>query len=101
MKSIQLLNARDVKQRFAKGKSSLYSQIKLGLWTTGTKTGNRTVAWPEYEVDALIAARVSGFTDDQIRELVNRLHEARPKVVYATLADLPLGAVAATEGEQS
>jgi prophage regulatory protein len=39
--------------------------------------GPRAVAWPESEVDALIAARIAGHDPHQIRELVDRLHAQR------------------------
>jgi hypothetical protein len=35
------------------------------------------VAWPESEVEALIAARIAGSDPQQIRELVDRLHAQR------------------------
>jgi prophage regulatory protein len=41
------------------------------------KLGPRSVGWPSSEVGAINAARVAGWTDDEIRALVTQLHRAR------------------------
>lgn len=60
-----------------KKKSSLYSDIEKGLFTRPVKIGARASAWPENEVAAINAARIAGMSDDEIRQLVASLHEAR------------------------
>lgn len=57
--------------------TSIYNAIRAGLFTNPVAIGRRAVAWPDYEVKAITRARIAGQTDDQIRELVNRLHEKR------------------------
>lgn len=57
--------------------ASIYSAVWGGLFTVPVSIGQRAVGWPDTEVKALVAARIAGQTDDQIRELVHRLHEAR------------------------
>lgn len=57
--------------------ASIYTAVRDGLFTVPVSIGQRAVGWPDTEVKALVAARIAGQTDDQIRELVNRLHEAR------------------------
>ena len=70
-----------------KGKSghrsdaSVYNAIRAGLFTTGVAIGQRAKGWPDYEVDALISARIAGASDDQIRELVTRLHAKRSELL--------------------
>jgi prophage regulatory protein len=54
--------------------ASIYTAIKDGRFTTGVLIGQRAVGWPDTEVRAINAARIAGQTDDQIRELVSRLH---------------------------
>ena len=58
-------------------RSTLYQHIAAGLWTRPVKISARSVGWPSDEVSALIEARIGGFTDPEIRELVRQLHSAR------------------------
>jgi prophage regulatory protein len=57
--------------------ASIYTAIKNGLFVTGVQIGQRAVGWPSDEVKAINNARIAGQTDDQIRELVSRLHAKR------------------------
>jgi len=59
-------------------RSPLYDKVSKGLFTRPIKIGGaRAAGWPEHEVDQIIAARIAGHTDEQIRKLVQRLHEQR------------------------
>jgi prophage regulatory protein len=58
-------------------KSTLYAQITDELWTQPVALGRRAVGWPASEIDALNAARIAGKSDEEIRELVAKLHAAR------------------------
>ena len=57
--------------------ASIYNAIHAGLFTEPVRIGERSVGWPSQEVAAINAARIAGQTDEQIRDLVNRLHTAR------------------------
>jgi prophage regulatory protein len=57
--------------------ASVYSAIHAGLLTHPVPIGRRAVGIPSEEVQAVNAARIAGQTEQQIRELVNRLHTAR------------------------
>ena len=57
--------------------TSIYNAIRAGLFTKPVATGKRSKAWPDYEVKAITRARIAGQSDDEIRELVNRLHAKR------------------------
>lgn len=63
-----------------RGKSSLYSDINAGLFTPPIKIGSRASAWPDYEVQAIINARIAGFSENQIRQLVTKLIAVRDHV---------------------
>ena len=63
--------------------ASIYTAIKAGLFTKPVPIGERSVGWPDYEVSAINRARIAGQTDDQIKELVNRLHAKRIELVQA------------------
>ena len=63
--------------------ASIYNAIRDGLFTTGVAIGQRAKGWPDYEVDAIITARIAGKSDDQIRELVKALHAKRTELAMA------------------
>ena len=58
-------------------RSSIYRYVAVGLWPRPVRVGVRSVAWPAADVAAVNAARLAGYTDDQIRRLVARIHAAR------------------------
>ena len=57
--------------------ASVYNAIRAGLFTSGVAIGQRAKGWPDYEVDAINAARIAGKSDAQIGELVKMLHAKR------------------------
>ncbi|MDO6460151.1 AlpA family phage regulatory protein [Granulosicoccaceae sp. 1_MG-2023] len=61
-------------------RSALYAHVSDGLVPPPVKISLRASAWPEHEIEAVNGARLRGDDDDQIRELVRRLVEARQKV---------------------
>ena len=72
-----LLRRPRVQDVSGRSRSTLYKNIKEGLWTQPVSLGPRAVAWPAREVAALNAARIAGKSDDDIRDLVARLHAER------------------------
>lgn len=73
-----LLRIQEVQAEFGdRSHTSVYTRIKDGLFTQPVKTGARCSAWPKHEIEVIKAARVAGKTDDEIRELVTRLHAER------------------------
>ena len=76
-----ILRLPSVKGRFGhRADASIYNAIRDGLFTTGVAIGRRAKGWPDYEVDAIITARIAGRTDDEIRELVKALHAKRTEL---------------------
>ena len=61
--------------------ASVYNLIREGLWTKPVPIGQRSVGWPDDEVKAICAARIAGHSEDQIRELVQRLHAKRAELL--------------------
>lgn len=57
--------------------TTIYNQIKAGLFPKPVPIGARAVGWPDYEVEAINAARIAGKTDDEIRVLVEYLQGQR------------------------
>jgi len=58
-------------------RSTLYSRISQGLWTSPVHIGPRAVGWPDFEVSMLNSARIAGKTDEDIKCLVKELEIAR------------------------
>lgn len=75
LRFIQRLPA--VQHKSGLSRSTIYLRISQGLWTKPVSLGGRAIGWPDDETDSLIAARIAGKTDDEIRALVQSLHAAR------------------------
>ena len=54
-----------------------FNAVQAGLLTKPVSIGLRSVGWPDYEVEAVTAARVAGQPDEAIRALVHKLHAQR------------------------
>jgi prophage regulatory protein len=67
------------------GRSGHYKAIAEGLFTKPVKISGRAVGWPTHEVEQINRAKIAGFNDDQIRELVTKLHAQR-KALAPSLA---------------
>jgi prophage regulatory protein len=70
---LRLLRIDDVERKHAGKKSRIYAQIKEGVFVPPVRLGLRISVWPEHEVDAILAARVAGESDEGVRALVTRL----------------------------
>lgn len=68
-----------------KTKSPLYADIKSGVFPRPVKLGLRSAAWPVDEVEAINRARIAGATDEQLRDLVTRLHAKREGMLKEVL----------------
>jgi len=77
--AIRMLRLPSVLERAGHKRSSHYAKVASGLWTPPVSISSRSVAWPEDECEALLAARVAGQSDDEIRTLVTRLIAARSR----------------------
>ena len=58
-------------------RSSIYAHVRHGLFPRPILLGRRMVGWRESEVAAVIAARIRGAEDDELRSLVTKLEAAR------------------------
>ena len=72
-----ILRITAVKSESGLSRSTIYLRVSQRLWTKPVALGARAVGWPSDEVEALNAARISGKTDDEIRDLVAKLEAAR------------------------
>ncbi len=71
-----------------RSKTPIYQAARDGLFTKPVAIGQRARGWPDYEVEALTAARVAGLPDDAIRALVVKLHAQRAER-FSTLTQAP------------
>lgn len=75
---MQILRMESVKAVMGhKSHASIYNAIRDGLFTRPVQIGKRSVGWPDYEVNEICKARVAGWSDEQIAELICRLHVRR------------------------
>lgn len=77
MDAMKALRVNDAFNRLGIGRSTGYNHIKAGLFPMpfGTSANARVVL--EDEINSLLRARAAGAGDDEIRQLVSNLHEAR------------------------
>lgn len=74
---ISICRLPQVKASSGLARSTIYLRVSQGLFTKPIQIGGRAVGWPANEIDALNAARISGLSDDEIRQLVIRLESGR------------------------
>lgn len=75
--TISMYRMPEVKTLSGYSRSTIYLRISDGLWVTPVKLGARAIGFPSNEVSALIAARIAGKSEDEIRELVIKLEGER------------------------
>ena len=76
----RFLRGREVDARRGRSRSSRYLDINDGLLTPPVSIGARAVGWPEHEIDAINAAKIAGWQEPAIRELVTQLTTERSKI---------------------
>jgi prophage regulatory protein len=74
-----ILRLPTVKAESGLSRSTIYLRISQGLWTKPVSLGARAVGWPANEVATLNAARISGRSNSEIRDLVLKLDAARKR----------------------
>ena len=75
--STKILRLPQVMDECGLARSTVYLRVTQKLLTKPVSLGPRCVGWPLNEIEAINAARISGKTDDGIRELVAILMERR------------------------
>ena len=76
-----ILRMRAAKTQSGYSRSTIYLRITQGLWPAPVRLGPRSVGWPADEIAAMNAARISGKTDNEIRQLVIKLELTRKSAV--------------------
>ncbi|MFE8033001.1 helix-turn-helix transcriptional regulator [Thiohalocapsa marina] len=72
-----VLRLRTVLERTGYSRSALYARIKAGLFPRPIALGQRASAWPEHEVDQILAAQIRGVSDEALHAEVDCIHAQR------------------------
>jgi prophage regulatory protein len=72
-----ILRLPAVKASTGLSRSTLYLRIAQGVFPRPVSLGGRVVGWPASEVESINAARISGKSKSEIRDLVGKLESAR------------------------
>jgi prophage regulatory protein len=72
-----ILRLPAVKASTGLSRSTIYLRIAQGEFPRPVSLGGRAVGWPASEVAAVNAARISGKSNSEIRDLVMKLVAAR------------------------
>lgn len=75
--STTLIRKPAVRSKLGDSNTAFYVKIGKGLITRPIKIGERAVAWPSHEIDAIVDARIAGKSEVELRDLVQRLHSQR------------------------
>jgi hypothetical protein len=73
---VSLLSIVEAGKKMRRGRASLYADMKTGLMVRPVRVGHLS-AIPVGEIEKINLARIRGATDDELRTLVQQLHEAR------------------------
>lgn len=71
----------EVLSTVGKGNTSLYGDIKNGLFPPPVKISERSSAWPSSEVRAINAARIAGKSNEEIKALVAAIVKQREQAM--------------------
>lgn len=81
MNSLNLVKLDHARSLIGRGKSQFYSDISKGYLPPPIKVGHRSVCWVQGEIEKVVAARVAGLTDMQIKGLVSEIVKNRQSVL--------------------
>lgn len=77
MNKLTLVREPGVLSMSGLARSTLRRHIQQGLFPQPIKIGERCAAWPAHEIDAIIAARIAGKSEADIKALVASLEAQR------------------------
>ena len=80
MSKINYNNIDEVLRRKAIGRSTLYQEIKQGLFPKPVKIGKRKIAWPQHEVDQMMLLYMRATSLNEVKKHVLDLVNDRSKL---------------------
>lgn len=73
----KLIRKPAVLERYPVSTTTLYKQMNQGIFPPNVSMGGHSVAWIEFEVDAVIAAIARGINEASLKQLVTELVRKR------------------------
>ena len=77
MSEYRYISIDEVLEKTTFGRSSLYTKISKGLFPKPVKIGSRKIAWPQYEVDQIMAFYLSTSDEEERKSFVVNLEKIR------------------------
>lgn len=77
MEHIQLLRLPQALATLKMSRSTFYRQIQQGLLPTSVSLGARSVCWLQHELEAILTARICGYSEGEIMTLVKDIIQER------------------------
>ena len=77
MSEDRYISIDEVLEKTTFGSSSLYTKISKGLFPKPVKIGSRKIAWPQYEVDQIMAFYLSTSDEEERKSFVVNLEKIR------------------------
>lgn len=77
---IHFIRIAELRKRTSHSHSGVYHQMDAGLLPSSIKIGPKRVAWIEHEVDQVVKARIRGYSDAEVKELVRALEAQRAEL---------------------
>ena len=66
----RIIRRPEVLTKLGRSKSALYNDVKSGLFVPPISIGARAVGWVESECDKVIQAMIAGYSEQQLKDLV-------------------------------
>lgn len=82
---MNIVRIKDAQHRLGETRSPFYDKIARGLLPRTIKISARAAGLPDYEIDAINAARIAGASEREMKALVKRLHAKRAELKKLTL----------------
>jgi prophage regulatory protein len=73
MSRISMVRNTALQTRLGNSRAKIHRDVQDGLLPPPIRLGSRWSAWPDDEIDAIVRARIAGWTNDQLRGLVKDL----------------------------
>ena len=80
-----LIRIKKVEEKTGLKKSMIYDLVSKREFVSPIRIGKRAVAWIEFEIDTINAARIAGKSADEIRDLVKTLTAKRQQMANEIL----------------
>jgi len=88
MTDITILRLPEVLIKSGSKRSTLWHQIKEGIFVPPIKLGGRSSGFIKHEIEAVIAARALGLPETEVKKLVRNLVERRKQSASKLLQEL-------------